>query len=303
MIDVPPIPADDGRPLLVVWGNCQAESLRLLIDTGDLRSAQLPAVHEIQAEHVAAVHRWVGSADVLVAQPVADDYHDLPIGTSQLVDLLRPSSRSVVVPVVRYAGIQPHHVVIHPPHLPDPLPPLVPYHDLTVATAASWRAAGHRAPPHAAPELTPDAVQAIGRLSLDRLRERETRADVAVSDLFDHPGFAAMRTINHPGNVILEPLARRVREALGLPVRPATVTRDLLSSIHAPRLAAVAAAYDPGADLEPDWWLEGRRLPTSEVAAAHAAFYAARPDVLDEVLRRSRPERDLLALRTPEECA
>jgi len=289
--------------LLLVWGNCQAESLRLLIDAGDVRSVRLPAVHELEPHEVAALHRLVAAADLLVSQPVSPGYHGLPIGTEQLVALLPPGARHAVVPLVRYAGLHPHHVVVHPPGLPDPVPPLVAYHDLRVATRAAWDAHGRRPP--ADPPLTEEAVRAIGDRSLAELRRREPGLDVTATDLLEHPTFASMRTVNHPGNAVLEPLARRVRTALGLPDRPPGVTRPLLDSVHAPRDPVVAAVHDPGAprrgDWHDDWRIDGRRVPVHRVTAAHRAWYAARPDVLAEVLRRSAPERDVLGLRTPQE--
>jgi hypothetical protein len=298
---VPPAPADDGRPLLLVWGNCQAESLRLLADAGDVRSVRLPAVHELLPAEVPALHQLVARTDLLVSQPVADGYHELPVGTAQLVDVLPPSARHVVLPIVRYAGLHPLHVVVHPPGLPDPLPPVVPYHDLVVATAAAWRAAGRRAPSDALGTLGPEAVRAIGERSLAELRRREAGLDVPAADLLAAPTFASMRTINHPGNAVLEPLGHRVRAALGLPPRPPGVSRPLLDAVHAPCLAAVAAVHDPEAEPSDDWVVDGHRVPGATVAEAHAAFYDARPDVLAEVLRRSAPERAILALRTPEE--
>ncbi len=302
MLHVPAVPADDGRPLLLVWGNCQAESLRLLVDAGDVRSVRLPAVHELTPEGVEPLHGLVAAADLLVSQPVGVDYHGLPIGTAQLVDRLPPTARHLVVPIVRHAGLYPHHVVVHPPGLPDPVPPLVPYHDLGTATSAAWRAAGRDAPREALADLTPEAVCAIAERSTSELRRRECGLDVVVSDLLEHPTFASMRTINHPGNVVLEPVAHRVRAALGLPARPPGVTRPLLDSVHAPRHRVVAALLDPGAEPGDDWLVEGRTLLRSEVETAHAGWYDARPDVLAEVLRRSAPERSVLGLRVPQEC-
>ncbi len=296
------VPADDGRPLLLVWGNCQAESLRLLLAADDVRTVRLPAVHELTAVDLDALHRLVAASDLLVSQPVADDYHDLPIGTAQLVDLLGPAARATTVPIVRFAGLYPHHVVVHPPGLPDPVPPVVAYHDLRVATAAAWTAAGRSAPEEALPPLTPDGVRAVGERSLAELRRREAATEVAAADLLEQPTFASMRTINHPGNVVLEPLAARVREALGLPVAASGEVRPLLDSVHAPRDRVVAEVHDPGAAPTEHWRVEGRDVAHLEVATAHTAFYAHRPDVLAEVLRRSAPERSLLGLRTPEEC-
>ncbi len=296
------VPPDDGRPLLLVWGNCQAESLRLLLAAGDLRTVRLPAVHELGAADVAALHRLVAASDLLVSQPVAEDYHDLPIGTGQLVDLLVPGARHATVPIARFAGLYPHHVVVHPPGLPDPVPPLVAYHDLRTATVAAWTAAGRLPPAGALAALTPEAVLAVGERSLDELRRREAATDVAVADLLERPTFASMRTINHPGNAVLEPLAARVRTVLGLPAAPPGTRRPLLDAVHGPRDPVVAAVHDPGAVPTEAWTVEGHELAQADVAAAHADFYARRPDVLAEVLRRSEPERALLGLRTPEDC-
>lgn len=296
------VPPDDGRPLLLVWGNCQAESLRLLLAAGDVRTVRLPAVHELGATDVAALHRLVAASDLLVSQPVAEDYHDLPIGTTQLAALQAPQARQVSVPIVRFAGLYPEHVVVHPPHLLDPVPPLVAYHDLRVATAAAWSTVGCAVPAEAAAPLTAEAVLAVGERSLAELRRREAATDVVASDLLQRPTFASMRTINHPGNAVLEPLARRVRAALGLPVAVPDVVRPLLDSVHAPRDPVVAGVHDPAAAPSDVWWIEGGAVSSTEVAAAHTDFYRRRPDVLVAVLERSAPERSVLGLRTPEEC-
>ena len=44
-----PLP-DDGRPLLLVHGNCQAEAMRVLLaGVGEHRTVRVPPVHELEA--------------------------------------------------------------------------------------------------------------------------------------------------------------------------------------------------------------------------------------------------------------
>ncbi len=233
---------------------------------------------------------------------MALDYHQLPIGTAQLVERLPATARHVVAPIVRFSGLHPHHVVVHPPELIDPLPPLVVYHDLVTAVAAAWTRSGRPVPAEALAPLTPAGVRGVAALSIAELARRErATGSVRVSDLLLEPRFETMRTINHPGNRVLEPLARRLRAALGLPERPLARVPPLLTSVIAPRDPVVATVYDPTVVPSSAWHVEGVEIPGREVRRAHAAFYSERPDVLDAVLDRSADVRDLLGLRTPQE--
>ena len=64
-----PLPPDDGRPLVVVHGNCQAESLRVLL-AGSLRSVRVPPVHELERDDLPHLRRTLAHASVLLSQPV-----------------------------------------------------------------------------------------------------------------------------------------------------------------------------------------------------------------------------------------
>jgi len=279
------VEADSGRPVLAVIGNCQAESLRLVLDDDDLRTVRVPAVHEWTLDDLDPLERLLGRLDLLVTQPVGDGYRGLPVGTRQLISRAPASLRHVLVPSVRYAGRSPHHVLVHPPHLADPDPPLVPYHDLRTVVRAAWDRDGLEPPP--TPTLTRGAVLAIAADSVEELRRRERRhATLVVNDLLAVATRPQMRTINHPGNELFAALAVRVRAALGLDARPTRLTRPLLDAIHAPVEPAVAAVFG---DVPPRaaWVVDGRELEVDTVEEAQLAWYAARVDVVDEVLRRS----------------
>ena len=271
-----PLP-DDGRPLLVVHGNCQAESLRLLLQNAPeapCSSVRIPAVHEIAADEVPFLDRLLHRCDVLVVQPIADGYRDLPLGTGDVRAAAR-DAQSVVFPVFRFVGLQPYQVVTGANN-----PPVVPYHDLRTVLLAAGR------PP--APRLTADHVEAVTAWSLDALAQREEAAGaVPVHDLVRATGVRATNTVNHPGNPVLVGLARRVQVALGWAETAADPGYELLDSVHAPLEAEVRDAVDPSALVRPDWLVDGRTVPAALVVQEQLAWYAAHPDVVDVVLGRS----------------
>jgi hypothetical protein len=284
----------DDRPLLVVVGNCQAESFRLLLDAGDVRTRRIPALHELTRSDVVDLHELLARTDLLVAQPTKDDHRGLPIGTRQLRDVLPASARVALVPSLRYAGLHPFHLLVHPPGLDDPDPPVVPYHDIRTVLAAEDAREGR---PAGAPlVLTVAGVRAVADASVAELARREREhGTVTVSDLFATPSAGTMRTINHPGNAVLVPVAARLRTALGLEPRAPGIDRPLLSSIHAPLLPEVVEALGLDAPATTGWTVGDRRVSTTTVTTAHLAWYAERPQMLDAALARIGPLRDLLA--------
>jgi polysaccharide biosynthesis acetyltransferase WcbI-like protein len=262
-------PAGDD-PVALVVGNCQAESLRIMLDGGGLRTVRLPAVHELVAGDLPDLDRWLARATLLIAQPIRAGYHGLPLGTAQLAERLGAGGRTLRVPVIRFAGLYPAHAIVRPPDDPSLVPPVVAYHDLRVLAEAAGRAAR--------PRLDPAAVRAIAELSLEQLRMREAaHGAVVVSDLFAAPSFAQMRTLNHPGNPVWSVLAARVRAALDLPEHAVDPGRPLLDSVHAPREAAVIEAWGLDEEERPHWVVGGQDVPAGAVREAHLEWYAANP--------------------------
>lgn len=286
--------ADD--PVALVHGNCQAESLRIMLDGGGLTTVRVPPVHELGAGDLPYLERWLGRARLLVTQPVRDGYRGLPLGAGQLAARLDAHARAVRMPVIRVAGLYPTHAIIRPPSDPGLTPPVVEYHDLRVLAEAAARRAGTCAP---RPRLDVDRVKAIAALSSAALRQREAAHDtIVVSDLFDVPSFAQMRTLNHPGNVVWTAVAARVRARLGLPEHEVDPGRPLLNAIHAPRAAAVVAAFGLADEPRVTWLVDGAAIPEQEVREAHLRWYAEHPDAVDAGLTRHADALGLLGLST-----
>jgi hypothetical protein len=284
-------PVPEGRPLLLIHGNCQAEALRVVVEasTDEVVAVRVPPVHELESDDLPHLDRLLARAAVLVSQPVRDDYRELPVGTAQLA-ARAPKARLVTIPVVRHTGLHPWAALVRTPWMGDP--PAVPYHDLRTILAVargSARPQGHGAP---------EGFRAVARLSLDELARREREGGTVVaSDLVEAAGAAAMVTVNHPGNAVLVPLAGRILAACGLDADARDPGRTLLAAVRAPIRPEVldALGLDPSA-ATPAWDVGGRRLTEDEVAEAQTGWYAERAPVVEAALRRYAPAIEALGL-------
>jgi len=272
-------PVPDGYGVVV--GNCQAESLRLVISSDRLPAIRIPAVHELDADEVSRLHALLAGASFLVSQPIRDDYRGLALGTAQLRTSLPAGARVVLVPAVRFAGLHPFQAVLRLPAFPED-PPLVAYHDVrTVAEAAGLRVPAH---------LPATAVHAVAGASVAELRRREALGlDVAASDLFAPVVEDLARTVNHPGNALFLPLGERIVAALGAPGHVVDPGRPILASVRAPLESWVVDAWGLDAEPRPDWVVGGETLPADAVREAHLAYYAKRPALLAAVVDRMAP--------------
>ncbi len=262
----------------VVVGNCQAESLRWVMDAPGRRFVRVPPVHDLSGDEAERLHTLVAAAHTVVTQPIRDDYRGLPLGTRQLA--AATTARVVTLPPVRFAGLHPFQAAIRVPGI-DEDPPLVPYHDIrTLAGAAGIPVAA---------ALPPTRVRAVGETSIDVLRTRETRCDVPISDLFDDVTADHMRTVNHPGNAVWLPLGERVLRVLGVAGGPTDPGRPLLAAVRAPLEPEVVEAWSLPEEPRANWIVDGADLDADEVEAAHREWYAARPEFVRAAVERLAP--------------
>jgi hypothetical protein len=272
-----PLPARFG----VVVGNCQAESLRLVIASDALPAIRIPAVHELTATETTRLHEVLSRASFLVAQPVRDDYRGLPLGTGQLRASLPPDARVVLVPSIRYAGLHPFQVVLRLPGF-EVDPPLVAYHDVRLLAEAAGLPIAR--------ELPTASVREVAAESIAELRRREGLGlDVVASDLFSPVVADLARTVNHPGNAVFLPLGERLVAALGAPGRAVDPGRPILAGVRAPLEEWVVDAWSLDAEPQPEWIVAGEPLAAEAVAAAHRAWYAERPDFVAAAVTRIAP--------------
>ncbi|WP_345427127.1 WcbI family polysaccharide biosynthesis putative acetyltransferase [Pseudonocardia xishanensis] len=268
-------------PLALVHGNCQAESLRVLLGgsaTFPARPVRIPPVHELERSDLPHLDTLLTRTAFLFSQPVRDDYRGLPLGTGELATRA-PRARVVRWPVIRHPALHPWSAIVRHPRDPAVVPPVVPYHDLRVLAEAAGLAVDH--------EPGPAALREVGERGIAELARREARdADVGVSDLLTGLGAVAAHTLNHPGNPVLVALARRLQAAVGAPADAADPGRELLGGIRAPLDAAVVAAWGLDAEPRPDWEVHGEPVSHRTLRAAHLRWYADHPEWLAAGLTR-----------------
>jgi hypothetical protein len=289
-----PVPPPGGRPVLLVWGNCQAEAVRVLLGgskTLEAETVRIPPVFELTPADIEPLRRLASAASILVSQPVKDDYHDLPLGTAQVTAMMRHGATVVRWPVVRWAGLHPFQAIVRDPRDPSRDPPVVPYHDLR--TLASARGSGGFFDHQAAV----DSCRAVANESSAELRRREVRdCDVGISDVFDHPESGDMFTINHPGNRVLVELAHRLQQALGRPADAADPGRNLLGGVSAPVDERAAQAFGLPATGERVWRVGDRQVTALDIHQTQLRWYRDNPWLVDAGYARHRETMELLGL-------
>ncbi|OZC57605.1 hypothetical protein CH276_25425 [Rhodococcus sp. 06-470-2] len=284
--DEPSRSEHDG-PLLLVWGNCQAEALRILLASDPampMRTVRIPPVHELESSDLPHVDRLVRQASVLLTQPVRAGYRSLPLGVPDLVDALPPDATVVRWPVLRYSGLHPFQVIVRHPSAPAAVPNMVPYHDLRTILAVH-RGLGSDADWDV--PVSDDGLRRAADASLDELRRREDRdTDIVASDLFRDAGRHATHTINHATNVVLTGLAQRVLDHLNIGSTVRDPGRELLGGVRAPVEGRVLNALGLHGDPRPNWSVDGSDLTPDSVHRAHLQWYAARPEFVGAALER-----------------
>ncbi|MDN8594618.1 MULTISPECIES: WcbI family polysaccharide biosynthesis putative acetyltransferase [unclassified Corynebacterium] len=269
-------------PFLTVVGNCQAESLRRLISSaGDVESTRIAPVHELEPEDMEWFADMLARTDILVTQPIRDDYRGLPVGTSQTLAQLPRSARHVIVPVLRYDGLMPYQAIIRDPADSSQDPPVIPYHDLRILAAA---ARGLDEPVSHRPAA--EAYRRAADMSVEQLRSREQRhGSVLISDYLETA--PVWHTVNHPDNATLAVVASRAREALGLGGDIELPDYEMLGELDAPIDAHAASALGTSVPDRDTWTRRGGgEIPWDEIVAAQLEHYRARPELVAHGLER-----------------
>lgn len=299
---------DDDRPTLVVWGNCQAEALRVvLLGSPDLpyRTVRVPPVHELDQSDLPHVERVLSDARVVLTQPIRSGYRGLPIGTADIA-AAAPHAQTLVWPVIRYGGLYPFQLIVRHPSKPAAVPAVVPYHDLrTVLAVRDGRTGAGDGNPGEGDisdwdiDVDPGRLVDAARWSIDELARRERRdTDIAVSDVLLEAGVGAAHTINHPGNDVLMALGGRIADALGASA-PEPPNRELLGNVRAPleRRVLDALGIDPACERT-EWMLDGEEVSQTHVRAVQMHWYADNPEFIDAALTRYAPLMEILGIRS-----
>ena len=274
-------PPQTSGPRVAVVGNCQGESLRILLaSSGAVASYRVPPIHEWAEADLPFVEAALAETDVLISQPVRDDYRGLPCGTDQLARLLPEGGRVITYPVLRFNALNPAIAIIRSPKNPSLNPPVVPYHNLKYLAE------------HAGLERTgePDYRACLAQ-TIEQLASRERAHDcVTISDTLNE--IPVWHILNHPSNETLIELARRVLRVIDPEVSAEALERigadfELLGHLQAPIDPDAAAEF--GVDVHcPTWTLDGEPIDELKIRAEQLRFYEENPEVVQAGLTRHR---------------
>jgi hypothetical protein len=278
-----------GDARIVVVGNCQAHPLMLGLSQA-LPQASIhfcPSVHLATENDVARLHQRLANADLLVMHRVLPGYRDyIGLDANTLRGLLSPSARSVVLPNLHYEGHHPWSGYAHDPEgrlvsLAEESP-LGPYHDFLVMVAAQAGIEPQALLQASCSAFVQQRLHALHESSLAELKKREADCNVAISDWIaaNHRKIPVVHTINHPTQIALDQLLRRLLILLDSPHRLGPQVFD-----QTEHLGALTIPIHPwirqALQLEPwaDTWgqVQGKPFPIGDQIKASHAFYQCHP--------------------------
>ncbi|MBO1754989.1 WcbI family polysaccharide biosynthesis putative acetyltransferase [Allobranchiibius sp. CTAmp26] len=275
-------PQQSELPLLVVYGNCQAEATRVLLDgaaDGRWRTLRMPPVHELVAEDLPHLKRVLADTSYLVAQPVADGYRDLPLGTQEIARLLPEHASVARFPSVYWAALFPTQVIVRVPGAGDP--PGVPYHDLRVLVAAANNA------PVSFEPVSADGVRAVHDDSLEQLRARQEHHEtIDAATILEHAGADTTWVVNHPHNHVLMQESQAILDRLELTGEVGDPGRVLLGELRTPVYAQTLEALGVDGTPSTSWQIRGEEVSEQEIAEEQLAWYAEHPEAIEIGLKQ-----------------
>jgi hypothetical protein len=281
-------------PLCIVYGNCQAEAIRVLLERsaafcGTYRTQPIPAVHTASRTNVEVLRRAVASASLIVSHPVRDGYHGFPVGSEEILEHAGTDCARLTIPALYYDGLYPYQVYVRDRAGAAPPAPLSIYHDLRflhcagmgwdIKTARSWLRDF---------EPSPDGIAQVAAQARDALLGYEAvfELDVRVARRLTGPEVLpdSFFTVNHPTNRGLNEVVAGIHAQLGMPYSPADGDEELLGRRRTPLESSVITALGLAASPRPEWTIDDRRFPLEDLLATHLTWYRAHRELVQSGL-------------------
>ena len=249
------------------------------------RTEPLPAAHVVGSAEVAAeIRRTVAEAQLIIHQPVRENYRGLPLGSAQITADASSTARRLTFPALYYDGVFPYQAYVRATdNSREEIPRLSGYHDLRFLFCAAEGLQLDEAQAWCRDfRGSPDGLRAWAVNAQQRVRAYEASLDVAVSDrLFSsalhHRSFF---TADHPTNAALVELVARIHAALGLEYDPVVPQHPLLGNYRAPLDGDVVDALILPTHPGTNWIVNDRLYPRDQLLVEHLAFYAEHPETV-----------------------
>ncbi len=201
---------------LAILGNCQAQMLEGMFSqyAADVQIDRFPPNFKMQACDEAAVRATLEKADIVFAQRVSPDYQ-LPWLTPEALRATL-GSKVTIWPNLYFDGYTPGVHYIYLPGWGKLSSPLEDYHLAEVANA--FRAGASASEAARLLAAGPASVEDGFDASFAELAAREADVDVRISDYLERVVgmHRCFYTPNHPKNVMLAEMGRRLAAAAGI---------------------------------------------------------------------------------------
>lgn len=211
---------------IAIVGNCQScalkESLKVYLPSNCHLKSFTP-VFAIEPSEVEELHKFIKDADILITQPIQDQYRNsIGVGTNTLGSLIPRNSPVIIVPNCHWEGYFPNYLYIK-----DRVGNTVTsrnygspsdYHDGFILSAYDLGLTAEDAA-HLLSQRLPASDWAKEHLisSFKELQKREESCNIKISDYIEkHYRFRRLfYTFNHPKMCIIDELAHRIAQKVG----------------------------------------------------------------------------------------
>jgi hypothetical protein len=246
-----------------VIANCQARPISALLPqiASDIETLEPIILHLAKPQDCERDLAQVSQADFIFAQLTQDNFQASHLASKFLKD--RFGEKVIIWPNIFYMGQQPYLRYFSHKTEGRMIGPMDAMHDLRLYK--SWRDTG-RVNPSAALEYEPDFIYAAREASLSELRAKESVCDVSISDFLSsfEDRERLFFTFNHPTQLVLTEMARRIFSKLGLTpknLNSNTPQVEPLGRYRVPSLWSEAADYCQGDKIVMDSDDGPQRLP------------------------------------------
>jgi hypothetical protein len=273
--------AATGRPLALIIANCQGPPLRqFLARLLDFDVVAAPPVHLLRGWDQGSLQYLIDRADVVIAQDLhAKRYEQWRLSSEQLRER-RPDAQTLLFPVAHWAGHTPELEYLRTENGRKIDHNGLVYMDrYVVECARNGVSTGACAEMITSRVWTTDAVRRKAAESMLRLKEREKRLDITISDLIEEHASSQrlFHTFNHPSNFLLSELAQRIARKLGSDATVGTTGREFLDTVSYPLRPEVQDAFGLSADRDTYLFAGQDYDVKSFVEACYAAVREAAP--------------------------
>jgi hypothetical protein len=210
-------------------GNCQSAPIRDLLKRKigvEADIVQIKPVHLLSKTDLGDVLVHLRQANIIVTHLISENYNELPIGTRQLKEIMRPGSKLIVVPNAHFIGYFPSFLYLKDskgrtvaPRVADYSCFPSDYHDaFCIAGKIKGLSLEELKSFYAEYAGAHDWISKYVGESLESLREREQECDVTFSDYIEseYTKSQLFWTFNHPSNRLLEYIVAQIMGSIGM---------------------------------------------------------------------------------------